>query len=167
MARVYIGLGSNLGDRALQIQKAVELIGVMPSTKILRMSSIYETSPVGIPDQPRFLNAVIELSTPMVPRELLAEVKKIEKDLGRSELTRWGPRTIDLDILLCNDDVIVSDELTIPHPRMTERKFVLVPLAELDPAVVHPVEQKTVETILARCLSTEEVVLYAPAPSLS
>jgi 2-amino-4-hydroxy-6-hydroxymethyldihydropteridine diphosphokinase len=166
MARVFIGMGSNLGDRALQLQKALELIGVMPSTKILRMSSIYETSPVGIPDQPRFLNAVIELSTSMVPVDLLKEMEKIERELGRMEITRWGPRTIDLDILLCDDDVIVSDELTIPHPRMTERKFVLVPLAELDPAVVHPVEHKTVETILARCSSTEDVVWYAPAHSL-
>jgi 2-amino-4-hydroxy-6-hydroxymethyldihydropteridine diphosphokinase len=166
MARVFIGMGSNLGDRALQLQKAVELVGVMPSTKILRVSSIYETSPVGIPDQPRFLNAVIELSTSIVPLDLLKEVKKIEKELGRTEITRWRPRTIDLDILLYDDDVIVSDELTIPHPRMTERKFVLVPLAEMDPAVLHPVEHKTVGTILARCSSTEDIVRYAPARSL-
>jgi 2-amino-4-hydroxy-6-hydroxymethyldihydropteridine diphosphokinase len=162
MARVFIGMGSNLGDRAVQIRKAVESIGMMPATEIVRMSSIYETSPVGIPDQPRFLNAVIEVSTRLVPRDVLKEVRKIEKELGRTEYRRWGPRTIDLDILLYDNDVIISDELTVPHPRMTERKFVLVPLAELDPAVVHPVEQKTVGMILARCSSMEEVVRYSP-----
>ncbi len=160
MARVFVGIGSNLGDRSALLQQALDDCRMMPLTAVVCSSSVYETSPVGMHEQPQFLNAVIELSTSLVPLELLRQLKIIEKKLGRKDTTRWGPRTIDLDILLYDDSVIESDELTIPHPRMTERKFVLVPLVELDPAVVHPLEQKAVDAILVRCSSTETVVKH-------
>ena len=163
MARAFVGMGSNLGDRSAQLQKALDECRVVHLTTVVRSSSVYETSPVGIHEQPRFLNAVIELSTSLVPLELLKKLKIIEKKLGRTESARWGPRAIDLDILLYDDTVTVSDELTIPHPRMTERKFVLVPLVELDPTVVHPLEHEAVNAILARCSSTERVVKYPVA----
>jgi len=162
-ARVFIGMGSNLGERAFNLRKASELLAMVPSTKVIRSSSVYETSPVGLPDQPRFLNAVIELMTSLTARDLLKELKKIEKKLGRKRTVRWGPRIIDLDLLLYGDDVIALEELTVPHPGLSERKFVLVPLAELDPAVVHPVEHETIGVILARCTSTEQVERYQQA----
>ncbi|MGD0337781.1 MAG: 2-amino-4-hydroxy-6-hydroxymethyldihydropteridine diphosphokinase [Bacteroidota bacterium] len=160
MARAFVGVGSNLGDRSSQLQKALDACRMIPLTTFVRSSSVYETSPVGTYDQPQFLNAVIELSTALDPGELLKKLKKIEKDLGRTDAARWAPRTIDLDILLYDDVVVMSDELTIPHPHMMERKFVLVPLVELDSAVVHPIENKTVDAILAGCSSMERIVRY-------
>ncbi len=160
MARAFVGMGSNLGDRSSQLQKALDACRMITLTTVVRSSSVYETSPVGMYDQPQFLNAVMELSTALDPGELLKKLKKIENDLGRTDATRWAPRTIDLDILLYDDVVVILDELTIPHPHMMERKFVLVPLVELDPAVVHPIEHKTLDAILAGCSSTERIVRY-------
>jgi 2-amino-4-hydroxy-6-hydroxymethyldihydropteridine diphosphokinase len=163
MARVFVGVGSNIGDRSAYLQKALDAIGLLPSTTVIQSSSVYETSPVGNHDQPRFLNAVIELSTSLLPGELLKRLQRIEKDLGRTKTVHWGPRTIDLDILLYDDRVIISKGLTIPHPRLEERRFVLVPLVELDPAVVHPVEHKRMDEILAGCSSVEDVAKYPVA----
>lgn len=160
MARVFVGMGSNLGDRRLQLQKACDACRVLPATTVVRTSSIYETSAVGIQDQPRFLNAVIELTTSFDPHGLLEQLQRIENGLGRTHTIRWGPRRIDLDILLYDDVVLVSNELTIPHPRMTERKFVLMPLVELDPAVLHPLVHERVDDLLSRCGSAEQIVKY-------
>jgi 2-amino-4-hydroxy-6-hydroxymethyldihydropteridine diphosphokinase len=129
----YVGLGSNLGDREGTIRAAVaELPG------LVSVSTLRETDPVGITDQPRFLNGVAALETELAPRELLDVLLTVERRLGRERGQRWGPRTIDLDLLLYGNEVIDETGLTIPHPRLHERRFVLEPLAELSPALVVP-----------------------------
>ena len=133
MTLAYVGLGANLGDREGTIRAAVaELPGVVA------VSTLRETDPVGITDQPRFLNGVAALETRLAPRELLDVLLAVERLLGRERGQRWGPRTIDLDLLLYGDDVIDEAGLTIPHPRLHERRFVLEPLAELAPELVIP-----------------------------
>jgi 2-amino-4-hydroxy-6-hydroxymethyldihydropteridine diphosphokinase len=129
----YVGLGANLGDREATIRAAVaELPGV------LGVSSLRETDPVGVTDQPRFLNGVVALETALPPRELLEVLLAVERRLGRERKERWGPRTIDLDLLLYGDEVIAEDGLTVPHPHLHERRFVLEPLAEVAPKLVVP-----------------------------
>jgi 2-amino-4-hydroxy-6-hydroxymethyldihydropteridine diphosphokinase len=129
----YVGLGSNLGDREATIRRAADLLGA------LRLSSIRETEPWGYADQPMFLNAVAELDTALAPPELLARLLEAERDLGRTRGgPRYGPRTIDLDLLLYGDVVLEEPGLTVPHPRLHERAFVLEPLFELDPGLVVP-----------------------------
>jgi 2-amino-4-hydroxy-6-hydroxymethyldihydropteridine diphosphokinase len=125
---VYLGLGSNLGDRAANLAAARERLA-----PIKRASSIYETEPREMPNQPWFLNQVIEIETDLFPKQLLARTQKIERDLGRKRTVDKGPRTIDIDILLFGESVIHTAELEIPHPRLAERRFVLEPLAEIAP----------------------------------
>jgi 2-amino-4-hydroxy-6-hydroxymethyldihydropteridine diphosphokinase len=132
----YLALGSNLGDRRANLRRAVEQLEAQVT--IERVSSLYETEPAYVLDQPRFLNAALRGRTRLAPAELLAFLKEIERDLGRQTGLRFGPRLIDLDILLYDDLALVSDALTIPHPRMAERPFVLVPLAEIAPALIPP-----------------------------
>ena len=135
MARAHIGLGSNLGDRDAALRGALELLG----TEVVAVSSFRETDPVGYLDQPRFLNAAAALDTELPPRELLARLLEVERELGRTrDGPRYGPRTIDLDLLLYGDLVIDEPGLVVPHPRLAERRFVLEPLAELDPDLVVP-----------------------------
>jgi 2-amino-4-hydroxy-6-hydroxymethyldihydropteridine diphosphokinase len=133
----YVGLGSNLGDREDNLRRALERLQELGP---LRVSSIRETDPVGITDQPRFLNAVVELETDLPARELLERLLAIERELGRdrAEEVRWGPRTIDLDLLLYGGETIDEPGLTVPHPRLAEREFVLEPLLELDPQLALP-----------------------------
>lgn len=135
---VCISLGSNVGDRSSNIKEAMKKIGEIPETHILRRSNLYETSPVGKTDQPEFLNAAAVLQTACGPEELLQHLMGVEKELGRVRTERWGPRTIDLDILLYDNVVYESETLRIPHPRMKERLFVLVPLAEIAALFIHP-----------------------------
>jgi 2-amino-4-hydroxy-6-hydroxymethyldihydropteridine diphosphokinase len=135
--RVFLGLGSNLGDRRLNLQQAVHLLE--ETMKIERLSSVYDTAPMLVVDQPRFLNLVCEVSTQLSPKELLLQVKTIEHKLGRVAGPRFGPRLIDIDLLLYDDLILESPSLTLPHPRMLQRAFVLVPLAELVPMLQHPV----------------------------
>lgn len=145
--RVYLALGSNVGDRERHLQQAVEqLAGVM---RLLRASSTYETKPMYVTDQPNFLNLVLEAETDSFPRMLLRRTKAIEQDLGRGPGIRNGPRTIDIDILFFGRFVIETPDLAIPHPRLAERRFVLEPLAELAPELRHPVTKKTVKQMLA------------------
>ena len=132
MKTVYIALGSNLGDRGENLRVAREKIE-SPTLRIRRCSSIWETEPREMPDQPWFLNQVIEAETTLFPRQLLARLLTIEREMGRRRLTPRGPRLIDLDILLFGNTVVHAPELEIPHPRMQERRFVLEPLAELAP----------------------------------
>jgi len=132
----YIGLGSNLGDRALNIQLAIEKIKQIQNTKITKISSIIETLPVGGPAQGKFLNAAIEIQTNMSPPELLKNLQTIESELGRLRTVKNGPRTIDLDILFCEDLQIREKDLIVPHPRIKEREFVLAPLREIAPDLV-------------------------------
>ncbi|MEO3948088.1 2-amino-4-hydroxy-6-hydroxymethyldihydropteridine diphosphokinase [Gorillibacterium sp. CAU 1737] len=128
---VYIGLGSNLGDRAALLGEAVRLLTEHPRIALVRQSAFYETEPVGFVDQDKFLNQVVSLSTDLPPEELLVELQRVEQQLGRVRDKRWGPRTVDLDLLLYGQAEIRLPRLTIPHPRLAERAFVLVPLAEI------------------------------------
>jgi 2-amino-4-hydroxy-6-hydroxymethyldihydropteridine diphosphokinase len=133
VTRAYVGLGSNLGDRERSIRRAAELIGA------LRLSTIRETEPWGIEDQPLFLNAVAEMETDLPPRRLLDHLLEVERTLGRTrDGARFGPRTIDLDLLLYGSETVAEPGLTVPHPRLHERRFVLEPLAELEPGLVVP-----------------------------
>jgi 2-amino-4-hydroxy-6-hydroxymethyldihydropteridine diphosphokinase len=145
---VYIALGSNLGDRAEYLRQAREQIDAL-DLRVLRTSSIYETAPRDVEDQPWFLNQVIECETDLFPRQLLARLQKIERGMGRRRRVAKGPREIDLDILLFGDAVVKAPELEIPHPRMAERRFVLEPLAELVPEKTHSGTRRTMREMLA------------------
>jgi 2-amino-4-hydroxy-6-hydroxymethyldihydropteridine diphosphokinase len=131
-ARAYLALGSNLGDRLATLQRAVDLLGARQGIDVRRSSRVYETEPVG-PAQPDYLNAVIEVRTDLEPRELLEACLEVEAELGRVRGERWGPRSLDVDLLTYEDRTMDEPGLVVPHPRMHERAFVLVPLLELDP----------------------------------
>jgi 2-amino-4-hydroxy-6-hydroxymethyldihydropteridine diphosphokinase len=146
MATAYIGLGSNLGDRMATLRKAVQRLETLG--RITGVSSLYETEPVGYLEQPRFLNAVVALETALAPGDLLRALLGIEHDLGRTRSFADAPRTLDLDLLLVDDVALETPELTLPHPRLHERAFVLVPLAELSPELVHPVSGQKVRQLL-------------------
>lgn len=146
--RVYLGLGSNLGDREFNLLQAIEQLRLLGD--VVKVSRPYETDPVGYVDQPEFLNAALLLETDLDPWTLLGRLKAVEADLGRVETVRFGPRTIDLDILIFDDLVLSDPELTIPHPRLTERAFVLVPLAEIAPDLVVPGVGLTVRELAGR-----------------
>ena len=152
---VYLSIGSNLGGRERNLRDALGLLAG-PSLRILRVSSFYETEPRDVADQPWFLNAVVEAETDLFPKQLLARLQKIERQLGRKRIRPKGPRTIDIDILLYGEAVIATDELTVPHPRMEERRFVLEPLAELGPDLRHPVTRRTVREML-RAVAGQQV----------
>ena len=149
MKIAYIALGSTVGDRAENLRVAKEQIEA-PDLRVLRASSIYETAPRDVEDQPWFLNQVLECETDLFPRQLLARLQKIERDMGRKRRMAKGPREIDLDILLYGDAVVKAPELEIPHPRMAERRFVLEPLAELAPEKRHPGTRRTMREMLGK-----------------
>ncbi len=169
--RVYLGLGSNLGDREANLRYALELLG--RGIALERTSSLYDTEPWGYEDQPRFLNCVCEGRTSLQPSALLAAVKEVERTVGRGPTSpdiRWGPRIVDVDILFYGQQVIREPALEVPHPRLAERAFVLVPLAEIAPAHLHPVLKLTVAELLLRMSDSQgsalkEVRLWAaPIP---
>jgi 2-amino-4-hydroxy-6-hydroxymethyldihydropteridine diphosphokinase len=145
---VYIALGSNLGDRAGMLERAIAAMN-SAGISVVRQSSLYVTEPVGAPGQGWFLNAVVEAETSLLPLQLLHALLKIERELGRRRLTPHGPRAIDLDILFYGSSVIRSRDLEVPHPRLTERRFVLIPLAQLAPDFRHPVSHKSINQLLA------------------
>jgi 2-amino-4-hydroxy-6-hydroxymethyldihydropteridine diphosphokinase len=140
MVRSFVGLGANLGDPAAQIRRALELLGAEDGVKVVAVSTLRETDPVGHEDQPRFLNGVAEVSTTLSARDLLERLLAVERRLGRVRGAgpRFGPRTIDLDLLLFGDEIVDEPGLVVPHPRLHERRFALEPLAELDPALEVP-----------------------------
>ena len=151
MARVFIGIGTNVGDREANIALARRELAELPATRLTGFSEIYETAPVGPIQQGRFLNAAAQLQTELGPIELLDELRRIEHLAGRTpeaKREKWGPRTLDLDILLWDRRVISHDRLVVPHPLMHERWFVLKPLCDLDPTAVHPVLETTVGQLL-------------------
>ncbi len=144
---VYIGLGSNLGDRAANLRGALEALRRREDIEVVEVSPFQETEPVG-PPQPRYLNAAARVRTPLSPRELLEVLQEVEEQFGRERSVRWGPRTLDLDILLYGERIVDQPDLRIPHPRMHERRFVLGPLRKIAPEAVHPVLDKTVRRLL-------------------
>lgn len=147
MRRVYLSLGSNLGDRAGYLRRALEMLARLPGTRVVAASPILETPPWGKTDQPAFLNMAAELETSLTPEELLEETRKIENALGRQRAERWGPRTLDIDLLVFEGEERDTPTLKLPHPYLTERRFVLEPLAEIAPDLV--IRGKTVREWLA------------------
>ena len=173
-AMVYLGLGSNLGCRAANLKQVLERIGELPQTetassqtglfaKVQRPSSIYETQPWGYLDQGPFLNQVLEVTTNIPPQLLLAEIKAAEVSLGRKPGIRYGPRLVDIDILFYGDRVIDRPDLEVPHPRLHLRAFVLVPLAELAPGLVHPILRARVDELCAQVPGNDGVTLWSKA----
>jgi 2-amino-4-hydroxy-6-hydroxymethyldihydropteridine diphosphokinase len=149
---IYLALGSNLGDRSDNLQAAIAALP--PAVRVLELSPVYETPPWGLTDQPAFLNMALKGETTLAPVELINYLKLLETKLGRQPAVRWGPRRIDMDILFYADLVLETPELILPHPRLHERAFVLVPLADLAPDLVHPVFGKPVRDLLSVLDST-------------
>ena len=144
---VYLGLGANLGDRRGNLSAALR--GIEPAVRVNAVSSLYETAPVGPQDQPAYYNAACRGATSMTPRALLDHVKAVERQLGRSEGPRWGPREIDIDILLFGIEVVEEEGLTVPHLELANRAFVLAPLAEIAAHLLHPLLGKSIEELAA------------------
>lgn len=165
---VFIGFGSNVGDRVDFCDRAVTLLSLLPHSQLTGVSLLYETEPVNDGAHPGdgwFLNGVVQLETDVAPRSLLVILREIERSLGRDEADRSGPRTIDLDILFYGQRMIDEPGLVIPHPRLHQRRFVLMPLSELAPLFVHPTLQRTVNQMLAEVKDQSEVRLLFPQPS--
>ncbi len=156
----YLSLGSNIGDREQNLQEAIRRASALG--RVVAVSSFYETEPVEFTDQPWFLNCVMALETLAEPGQLMSELLRIEHEMGRQRVLKKGPRSIDIDILLFGDAVVSTPEVTIPHPEMVRRRFVLEPLAEIAPELRHPVSQKAVMQLLAELAPGQRVQKYKP-----
>jgi 2-amino-4-hydroxy-6-hydroxymethyldihydropteridine diphosphokinase len=165
-ALALLGLGSNIGDRAANLRAALAGIAAFPDCRLLKAAGIFQTRPVGgAPGQDDFYNTGCQVETRLPPRELLANAQRLERELGRrreSEAAPWGPRTLDIDILLWEDLILDEPDLTLPHPRLEERAFALAPLAELAPDAVHPASRLTVLELLERLGNNNEIVCRLP-----
>jgi 2-amino-4-hydroxy-6-hydroxymethyldihydropteridine diphosphokinase len=149
VAKAYVGLGANIGPREVTLLRAIDLLAAEDGIEVLELSELRETAPVGVVDQPEFLNAAVALETTLSPRELLAVLLRVERELGRVRAERWGPRTIDLDLLVYGEETVDEPGLRVPHPRLHERRFALEPLAELEPELAIPGLGKVSELLAA------------------
>ncbi len=160
MGDVFIGLGSNIGDRKKNISEAIRLLDNPPDITVEKKSSLYNTDPIGYVGQDWFLNSVVEIMTRLSPKDLLSRCQAIEEQMGRVRTMPWGPRIIDLDILLYGGEIIEDDALIIPHPHLHKRGFVLVPLAEIAPDILHPRLNKTAVELLRQIKDGHKVDVY-------
>jgi 2-amino-4-hydroxy-6-hydroxymethyldihydropteridine diphosphokinase len=160
---VFLLLGANLGDRAATLQRALENIQI-DLGPVLKQSALYETAAWGVTDQPAFLNQVLKVLSVLPAEEILAKTQAIETRLGRVRRERWGSRVIDIDLLYVDDTILANEKLTVPHPFLHERRFTLVPLAEIEPEFIHPVFQKTNRQLLAECTDKGEVKKWVSQP---
>ena len=160
MNSVFLLTGGNIGNRIKNLESAATKIEKEVG-KILQSSSVYETAAWGVTDQQAFLNQVLEVETTLTPQDLLSVILSIEKQLGRERLQRFGPRTIDIDILFYNDEIISTETLSVPHPEMQNRRFVLVPLNEIAETIIHPILNKPVNQLLQECKDELEVSIYS------
>jgi 2-amino-4-hydroxy-6-hydroxymethyldihydropteridine diphosphokinase len=156
----YIGIGSNLGDKVKNCRDAIHQLHTTPGIEVSKTSSLYFTEPVGYENQDWFINCVVEVKTFLPPQEVFLRCKEIEKKMGRAYLIKWGPRIIDLDLLFYNHLILKEPDLEIPHPRLHERGFVVIPLAELNPTWTHPVLKKTMSELKQELKDLHEVKLY-------
>ena len=166
MANAYVGFGSNIEDRLNYITQALQLLLEVDRVSLIQISSLYETEPVGYEEQGWFLNGVIAVETRLLVHQLLALLKTIEGLVGRRNRTRWGPREVDLDLLIYDQCCINTPDLTVPHPEMHRRSFVLVPFAEIAPDVLHPIFQQNIRTLLSNLNDEKTVKLAAPPPKI-
>jgi 2-amino-4-hydroxy-6-hydroxymethyldihydropteridine diphosphokinase len=155
---VFLGLGSNLGERQKYLNDAAKALAGVSATKVIWTSGIYETAPYGKADQANFLNAAVEIETELNPSQLFDEVKRIEKSLGRTSTERWGPREIDIDILVYDGLVFEDERIKVPHPELENRRFVLVPLREIAPDLVHPINGMKISELASSCKDDGRVV---------
>lgn len=162
---IYLALGTNLGNCVRNLRETLRRLA--PYVQLTRLSPIYETAPWGVADQPRFLNMAAAGETTLTPVELLRALKTIERDMGRVETVRYGPRVIDLDILFYDDWVLQTNDLEIPHPRLAERRFVLVPLNDIAPALVHPRLERTIHELLRALPDDGDVKLFPETIALT
>jgi len=161
MPRVFLGLGSNLGDRLGFLHSAISALEGVAGITVSKASSVYETEPVGKKDQPDFLNMALEIDCALDVAALHAECKRIERGLGRNRTERWGPREIDIDLLYFGDTIISGDRLVVPHPEIINRRFVLIPLAELADGFIDPVQHQSIRRLLESCSDTSRVTKTA------
>ena len=161
MATAYLSLGSNSGDRLQFLKGAIKKIEESAKISIKKVSSVYETEPVGHKEQGRFLNLVLQVQTSLDPLPLLEHLLAIEDQMGRERKAKWGPRNIDVDLLLYDNQLVHSDRLIIPHPQMHKRRFVLIPLAEIAPQLLHPLLKKSAPQLLEGCKDKSMVRLYS------
>ena len=163
LKKVWLHTGSNLGNRTQNLLSTLKKIE-SEIGEIIQLSALYETEAWGVEDQPDYLNQAIEIRTKLSPFQLLKAVKKIEQDLGRVRKTKWGSRVIDIDILFYADLVIDTENLKIPHPRIAQRNFVLIPVTELNPELIHPVFNKKIKLLLEESKDNCEVKKYSESP---
>jgi len=157
MSRIFIGLGSNLGDRVRYLHRALSELIRLHQTTVKNFSSVYETEPVGVKGQPKFLNMVVELDSTLRPDDLVRELKEIEQRVGRTFSEHWGPREIDLDLLYYGGEMLNETALQVPHPEISNRRFVLVPLKEIAAEFQDPLRHLSIEELLQRCSDTSSV----------
>lgn len=166
MAHAYIGFGSNIDDRLNYITQALQLLLTADNVSLIKISSLYETEPVGYEEQGWFLNGVVAIETGLSVHELLPLLKKVERDVGRQHRARWRPREVDLDLLIYDQCSINTPNLTVPHPEMHQRSFVLVPFAEIAPTMLHPILGQNIRTLLSNLNDEKTVKLIAPPPKI-